>query len=262
MSVFVTKLSEYREVTTRVITSCNTFDLNDLLESGKPVAIFIDFKDELKSQFTTIGLFVQDAYRTLIEAANKKEDGKLVVPWVFVLDEFGNFAKWKDFESTISACAGRNIWFMLIMQSYAQLNYIYGHECGDIIRDNMNVHIFMGSNNPATLDAFSRECGEKTRVSPLSALNGSGSDIDNYLLETIPLMPKSTLSHLGEGECILTEANSGYVLWSRFERYYTCEEFSSLEKSSEDNYVCSINPFEEKYIYNWRKRKSLDDNDF
>jgi type IV secretion system protein VirD4 len=261
MSVFITKLTEYREVTTRVITSCNTFDLNELVESDKPVAIFIDFKDELKSQFTTISLFVQDAYRALIESANKREDGKLEVPWVFVLDEFGNFTKLKDFESTISACAGRNIWFMLIMQSYAQLNNIYGKECGDIIRDNMNVHIFMGSNNPSTLDEFSRECGEMTRVSPLSALNGSGSDIENYQLETIPLMPKSRLSHLGIGECILTEANSGYVLWSMFERYYLCDEFSSLEKESDNDYVCSINPFDEKYIYEWKGDDDDDDKD-
>jgi type IV secretion system protein VirD4 len=250
VSVFVAKLSEYREVTTRVITSCNTFDIGELAECGKPVAIFIDFKDELKSQFSTISLFVQDAYRVLIEEANKTENGKLDVPWVFILDEFGNFTKIKDMETVISACAGRNIWFTLIVQSYAQLENVYGSDCAEIIRDNMNVHIFMGSNNPSTLDEFSRECGKMTRVSPLSALNGQGTDIDNYQLETIPLMPNSRLSHLGVGECILTEANSGYVLYSMFERYYMCEEFSSLPKESEDDYICTINPFDSKYIYN------------
>jgi type IV secretory pathway TraG/TraD family ATPase VirD4 len=136
------------------------------------------------------------------------------------------------------------------MQSYAQLNNVYGKECAEIIRDNMNVHIFMGSNNPSTLDEFSRECGKMTRLSPLSALNGQGSDIENYQLETIPLMPNSRLSHLETGECILTEVNSGYVFLSMFERYYMCEEFSSLRKASEDDYICAINPFDKKYIYN------------
>jgi type IV secretion system protein VirD4 len=252
MSVFATKLTEYKEVTTRVITSCNTFDMDELAESEQPVAIFIDFRDELKSQFTTISLFIQDAYRTLIEKANKRPNGRLETPWYFILDEFGNFTKITDMDNVISACGGRNIWFTIILQSYAQLENVYGKECGEIIRDNMNVHIFMGSNNPSTLNEFSKECGMMTRISPLSALNGQGTEIENYQLETIPLMPNSRLSHLGVGECILTEANSGYVLLSMFERYYMCEEFSSLPKANEDDYVCKINPFDKKYIYNWR----------
>ncbi|MDE7158994.1 MAG: type IV secretory system conjugative DNA transfer family protein, partial [Clostridiales bacterium] len=48
MSVFVTKLTEYKEITTRTITSCNSFDLEGLADGG-PVAIFIDFRDEIKS---------------------------------------------------------------------------------------------------------------------------------------------------------------------------------------------------------------------
>jgi type IV secretion system protein VirD4 len=259
LSVLTTKLTEYREVTTRVITSCNTFDMEELAEGDQPVAIFIDFKDELKSQFTTISLFVQDAYRILIEKANKMPNGRLNVPWILILDEFGNFTKIKDMDNVISACGGRNVWFLLIMQSYAQLENVYGRECGEIIRDNMNVHIFMGSNNPSTLDEFSRECGMMTRISPLSALNGRENEIEHYQLETIPLMPISRLSHFGVGECILTEANSGYVLLSMFERYYLCEEFSSLPKANEDDYVCQINPLDKKYIYNWHKKKDDDD---
>ena len=114
--------------------------------------------------------------------------GKLDIPVYFILDEFGNFPALKDFETTISACAGRNIFFILIIQSYAQLNSVYGPDVAEIIKDNLNVHIFFGSNNPSTLEAFSHECGQQTRISPLSALNGKGADIDTYHIETIPLI--------------------------------------------------------------------------
>lgn len=231
VSVFNTVLAPFRDSTVRLITSCNTLDLN-LLTGERPVAVFVHYRDELKTHYRVISLFVQDAYRLLIEYATAQKNGRLAVPFYFILDEFGNFPPMRDFETTISACAGRNIFFMLIIQSYAQLNSVYGANVAEIIRDNLNMHVFFGSNNPKTLEEFSRECGEKTRISPLSALNGSGKEIEQYQLETVALLPKSRLSHLAEGECVITEANCGYVLLSRLERCYLCKEFCIPESDA------------------------------
>lgn len=247
MAEFSTKLAVFREITPRVITSCNSFDKSELVNG--PVAVFIDYKDELKVHFQIISMFIQDAYRYLIAHANDKPMGKLDTPFYFILDEFGNFPKISDFETTISACAGRNIFFMLIIQSYAQLSNVYGEATAAIIRDNLNMHVFLGSNNLETLKMFSDECGRTTRVSPMSAINGSKATIENYQLETIPNMPISELSHLEPGDCIVTEANSGYVLYSRLERYYMCKEFSDLPQSDYREYKCAINPFDERYTY-------------
>lgn len=247
MGVLMTKLSVFNEVAMRLITSCNSFEISEL--AGGPVALFIDYRDELKVHYQIISLFIQDAYRFLIEQANETPNGKLGVPFYFILDEFGNFPAIKDFETTISACAGRNIFFILIIQSYAQLYNVYGAPVAEIIKDNLNVHVFFGSNNPATLEAFSHECGKRTRISPLSALNGSGAEIDCYNIETIPLVPTSMLSRFRPGECIITEANSGYVMFSKLERYYLCDEFKNLKLSSEKDYMCSVNPFDRRYTY-------------
>lgn len=250
MSSLMAKLSVFNEVAMRLITSCNSFEISEL--ANGPIAIFIDYRDELKAHYQVISLFIQDAYRFLIETANSNANGKLDVPVYFILDEFGNFPAIKDFETTISACAGRNIFFMLIVQSYAQLNNVYGQAVSEIIRDNLNVHVFFGSNNPATLDEFSTECGKQTRLSPLSALNGSMAEIDCYQLETIPLVPKSKLSCLKTGECIVTEANCGYVMFSMLERYYLCEEMNNLPLSSESDYKCKVNPFDRRYTYEFK----------
>ena len=261
MSVFLSKLAVFNEVAMRLITSCNSFEMSEIADG--PIAIFIDYRDELKVHYQVISLFIQDAYRLLIEEANETPDGKLDEPFYFILDEFGNFPALKDFDATISACAGRNIWFILIIQSYAQLNNVYGPAVAEIIRDNLNVHVFFGSNNPDTLEVFSHECGQQTRISPLSALNGKGVDIETYQLETIPLIPKSMLSHFQKGECIITEANSGYVMFSKLERYYLCKEFQDLELSSEKEYYCSVNPFDKRYTYVVPKdRKKSDPFDF
>ncbi|MCX4313334.1 MAG: type IV secretory system conjugative DNA transfer family protein [Clostridia bacterium] len=253
MATLNTKLSVFRECAMRLITCCNSFYMTEL--TGGPIAIFIDYRDELKVHYDVISLFIQDAYRYLIEQANLKQSGKLDVPVYFILDEFGNFPAIKDFETTISACAGRNIFFILIIQSYAQLNSVYGNDVAEIIRDNLNVHVFFGSNNPSTLKEFSTECGQQTRISPLSALNGEKDEIDHYQLETIPLVPISMLAHFAPGECIVTEANSGYVMYSMLERYYMSEEFAGLPLSDEKQYTCSTNPFDKRYTYTVKKKK-------
>lgn len=178
------------------------------------------------------------------------------MPFYFMLDEFGNFPALRDFDTTISACAGRNIYFTLVIQSYAQLNNVYGKDVAEIILDNLNVKIFLGSNNYDTLQQFSRECGEMTRISPLSALNGSGSEIEHYdyELETIPLITRSRLSCFEPGEGVVLEANCDHVLLSRLERYYLCPEFSSLPIASEHEYTCTVNPFDERYLFAVKKR--------
>lgn len=259
LCVFNTKMAPFRESTVRLITSCNSFDFTSLIE--KPTAVFIDYKDEVQAHYHVISLFVQDCYRYLIDYATEQPSGALDIPFYFMLDEFGNFPRIENFKTVISAAAGRKVFFVLIMQSFAQLNEVYGHDTAEIIRDNLNVQIMLGTNNPSTLEEFSKCCGEYTRLSPLSALNGSGADIDQYQTETIRRIPKSMLAHFEAGECVITEANSGYVMWSKLERYYLCPEFTDVGLDDEKRYQSPLNPFDEKYTYVISKNDDDDDDD-
>lgn len=254
MSSFNEKMSVFRNNAMRMITTCNSFDMQELCDG--PVALFINYRDELKVHYAVISNFVKDAYRMLIEKANSMPAGKLDAPFYFILDEFGNFPQMTDFDVTISACGGRNIFFILIIQSYAQLDNVYGEKISKIIRDNLNVHVFFGSNNPETLEEFSKECGYYTRISPRSALIGNNANIEQYEIETIARMPKSQLACLKPGECVITEANCGYVMFSKLERYYTCKEFNDVEKANENNYFCTVHPLDKKYTYEFAVKKS------
>lgn len=260
VSTFNAKMSVYKNSAIRLITSCNSFKMEELAD-GTPTVVFIDYRDEIKTHYKVISSFVQDAYNYLIQYSNKQKKGKLDVPFYFILDEFGNFPAIPDFETVISACGGRNIFFILILQSYAQLVNVYKQGVADIIKDNLNLHVFIGSNNPETLTAFSTECGEYARIAPVSAINGASESI-NYHVETIPRMPKSFLSGLKEGECIVTEANCGYVMFSKMERYYKCSEFSNLPESDEKEYAALISPLDDKYTYVVKKKQKDTDRDW
>ncbi len=223
-SEFAAKINKFRDTAVRRITCTNTFEMQEL-DDGVPTVIFVSYKDEESLHYEVISMFLSNLYTELIGVARKRGD-RLQRPFYFLLDEFGNLPPFNDFDKVISACAGRNIWFLLILQSYAQLYHIYGKETAEIIKDNLNTHIFFGTNNPETKREFSEECGKKTIIAPTSALNGSGEAIERYDKDTVSLVPVSALTKLAVGECIVTQMRED-VLWSRFERSYTCPEFES-----------------------------------
>ena len=225
-SALAVKLSKFRDTSVRKITCTNSFEMQEL-DDGQPAVIFVAYKDEESLHYEVISMFLSNLYSELIAVARRK-GSRLERPFYFLLDEFGNLPKFKDFDKVISACGGRNIWFLLILQSYAQLYHTYGKEIAETIKDNLNVHIFFGTNNPQTKREFSEECGQKTILSPTSALGGSGEVIERYDKDTVALIPVSALTYLQPGECIITQMRED-VLWSRIERSYTCPEFASDE---------------------------------
>jgi len=247
VSCFSEKIKKFRDTSVRRITCANTIDIESLDNQDKPTVVFISYKDEDSLHYGVISLFISDLYTTLIEAARNK-GGSLSRPCYFLLDEFGNFPQFKDFEHVISACRSRNIWFFLIVQSYAQLYRVYDKETADIIIDNLNMHLFYGSCNYETKAAFSKECGMHEVTSGLSAINGTQSYIEHYSNELVPLVPISRLSQLDGGECIVTQMR-GDVIWSNMERSYLCPEYDHGE-SKLARRSSPIPFFSPKYTYN------------
>jgi len=250
-SEFAAKMNKFRDTAVRRITSANTFEMREL-DDGAPTVIFVSYKDEESLHYEVISMFLSNLYTELIAVARKKGTA-LQRPFYFLLDEFGNLPQFNDFDKVISACGGRNIWFLLILQSYAQLNNVYGRETAEIIKDNLNTHIFFGTNNPETKKEFSEECGKKTIISPISALNGSGEAIERYEKDTVALVPVSSLTKLAPGHCIVTQMRED-VLWSYFQRSYTCPEFRH-EVSDPNDRPVNYCFFDERYGYNPEKKR-------
>lgn len=254
-SEFAAKMNKFRDTCVRRITCCNSFEMSEL-DGEQPTAIFIAYKDEECLHYEIISMFLSNLYTELIALARRK-GSKLSRPFYFLLDEFGNLPKFNDFDKVISACGGRNIWFLLILQSYAQLYNIYGKETAEIIKDNLNTHIFFGTNNPETKREFSEECGQKTIIAPTSALNGSGESIDRYEKDTVSLVPVSALTPIAPGECIVTQMRED-VLWSRIERCYLCAEFAG-EKADPEKRLSKIKFSDPRYQYGPQKTNKTAD---
>lgn len=230
---------------TKIYTICNgnTVRLDD--GEDNPFAIFMITRDYEKSDFTVAGLFIESVYRQMLQKA-EKNGGSLDREMFFILDEFGNIPKIKDFENKIATARSRNIWFHMFVQSYAQLDVVYDSQCAQIIRDNCYIHTFLGSQNFNTKYTFSKECGKQVIPKPSSVLNP-----DDYQVQEVPLLPISALESLEPGQMYIRR--SGFpLIETHFERSYLCPEFTQEGVTTPEEMGIQSPPFNsEKFRYKY-----------
>ncbi len=247
--VFDDSMKEWFQGHIFALTTSNTVEIANL---DKPFAVFLITRDYEKSDFKIAGLFIDWVYRQMIEEAEKvkSNDGtRGKRPTHFLLDEFGNIPPIKDFENKVSTARSRNVWFHLVVQSYKQIDLVYGEERTTVIRDNCNSQIFLGAQNRNTKEIFSKECGEHSVESLRTKL-----DPAVYELTQVPLVPMSDLDLIKPGEMYIKRLYMP-VITSQFIRSYVCAQQGAFKGFFNSNGLdtCTpivIDPFNaEKYTY-------------
>ena len=82
-----------------------------------------------------VSIFIKQLYEVLVGDAKKKKDGSLDIPVHMVMDEFCNIPRIGNMSNMITAAASRNIFLSLVVQSYHQLEGLYGADA-DTIKGN------------------------------------------------------------------------------------------------------------------------------
>lgn len=186
-------------------TSKNEMNLTTFTD--QPTALFIKIPDEKQTRYPIATLFLSQLYKVLVEIA-RNNGGALPRDCYFVLDEFGNMPKIEGFDSMITVARSRRIWFLLVLQSYAQLTIKYGDQVASTVKDNCNIHIFLASNDQNTLKEFSDRCGTisvETENVSISKGKKEESKTQNVSisLESRPLIYPHELGSLKD-ECIVS----------------------------------------------------------
>ena len=196
--------------------------------ADKPTALFLKIPDEKDTRHGLASLFILSMYKALIKVASAREDLSLPRNVYFIMDEFGNMPKIEKFDKMITVGRSRKIWFNMVVQSYAQLNNIYGEGVADVIKSNCAMKMFIGSNDIGTCKEFSELCGNKTvRTTSTSASTGSKSDDVNVSnqLQTRPLIYPSELQKLNNktstGNAIVVSFGN-YPLMTKYTPSYKC----------------------------------------
>ena len=148
------------------MTSGTDINFEDIPE--RPTAFFIRIPDHKTERHPLGVLCISQLYKVLVDVANRtynpktKKTGQLKRPVYFILDEFGNMPAVPKFGTMVTVSRSRNIFFEIVLQSYKQLDIKYGQDEAQNIRGNFQMEVFLGSEDPSTIQAFSEACGEVT----------------------------------------------------------------------------------------------------
>lgn len=236
-STFESRMTSWFSGHIFLMTSGTTIDIAD---DKSPFAIFIATRDYDKSDFTIAATFVDWVYRQSLlkaETAPKNDQNEpMVRDTHFLLDEFGNIPKIPDFENKIATARSRKIWFHLFVQSYEQIDLVYGKEGAQIVIDNCNQQAFLGSQSMATKKRFSDECGSKTIRSYESQIQGT------YSWNTVPVVPVSDLDLIKPGQIFLKRIYSP-VVKGEYIRSYVCANYGFFKDFRDEFAIRDFAPF-------------------
>ena len=188
-AVFGEKMSLFDDVNVANVTSDSNFDF-DLL-GREATALFIIVPDEDKVYFTLVTIIVGLLYKELVKLANSKENKKLPVQIDWLLDEFANFPPLADIEALVSVARSRGMRFHFFIQSFSQLDNVYGKEVAQIILDNCGL-IYLKTNTQDTAEQISKRLG-KTTISS-SSISQSLSLLDYNGNKSTSLMARDLLT--------------------------------------------------------------------
>ena len=194
MSIVYDKLILFNDAGVCSLTSASDFTAEAL--SDHPTALFLKIPDEKDTRHNLAAIFILNIYKTLIKVASATPELALPRNVYFIMDEFGNMPKISKFDKFITVGRSRKIWFTMIVQSYAQLNNVYGDNVADIIKGNCGIKMFIGSNDMQTCKEYSELCGNITIAS--TSTSGSAHSDTNYSTsyQTRPLIYPSELQRL------------------------------------------------------------------
>ena len=159
-AVFGEKMSIFDDLNVENITSVSEFNFTNL--GKKPVSLYIIVPDEDKAYFQLVTIIVGMLIKDLTKFANLKENrGVLPVPVEWILDEFANCPPLDSIETIVSVARSRKMRFYFFIQSFAQLDQVYGKEIASIIQDNCAL-VYLKTNTVETAEVIAKKLGKST----------------------------------------------------------------------------------------------------
>lgn len=167
----------------------NDFDMRAI--GREKTAVYVMIPDEKSTYHFLATLFIKQCYETMIQEAQLTPDIRLSRRVNFVLDEFANIPAIPDMDAMITAARSRNMRFFLVVQSFHQLEKLYG-ENARTLTSNCENWIYLNSKEFDHLTEISNLCGN---------VYTTGG-------QTRPLIAPSQLLHLSKkkGEALILAA--------------------------------------------------------
>ena len=159
-AVFGEKMSIFDDLNVENITSVSEFKFTNL--GKKPTALYIIVPDEDRAYFQLVTIIIGMLIKDLTKFANLKENkGVLPTKVDWILDEFANCPPLDAIETVVSVARSRGMRFYFFIQSFAQLDQVYGKEIASIIFDNSAL-CYLKTNTVETAEVIAKKLGKAT----------------------------------------------------------------------------------------------------
>jgi type IV secretion system protein VirD4 len=182
------------------MTAESTLKISDIGFGEKPVAVFMATPsyDTYLHKIPTI--FIRQMYFALGKICDDHK-GKCDRQVKIIFDESGNMPPVDLMDTMTTMGLGQNISIDMYLQSYEQLDELYGKEKAETIRGNCANHFFLQSSSEDTAKKFSSLLGTRSDKDIQRA--GGKLSFHKYYTESIrerPLLYPNELMQLQEGE--------------------------------------------------------------
>ena len=159
-AVFGEKMSIFDDLNVENITSISEFNFTDV--GRKPTALYIIVPDEDKSYYQLVTIILGMLIKDLSKFANMPENnGMLPVKVEWILEEFANMPPINDIHVSVSVARSRGMRYIFFIQSFAQLDQIYGKEIASIIIDNSAL-CYLKTNSVECAQIIEKKLGKAT----------------------------------------------------------------------------------------------------
>lgn len=137
---------------------------------------------------------------------------------------------------------GKGIRHFMFIQSYAQLDDVYGEKVSQIIQDNADIKIYLRSPNPATKKKISEDLGNYTTRSyskssntPSGTFTKSGSDGESSNLMGRPLLYPDEVGKLQRPYSLVMSDSDPAIMYAPDLSKYSMNEFLGMGDEEHNN---------------------------
>ncbi|UYO64406.1 type IV secretory system conjugative DNA transfer family protein [Acetobacterium wieringae] len=192
-------------------------DFNPKDVGREKTAIFIILPDEKATYYPLASLFCSQNYAALVEVADSL-GGRLPIRTNFILDEFGNFTEIPDFTKQLTVGGGRGCRFNLFLQSFSQLEKVYGKDDAKTIKSNCENWIYLQADDQETLKEVSDKLDKYTAssysVSSSQQRYASGSSSQSVNLIGRELLTPGEVKKISRPYSLVTSRNDPAIMYA------------------------------------------------
>lgn len=224
------------------MTNASDFDIEKLIDEGKKVIIYLGLPARDKTYFPLASLFLRQISDLIDYVADEKYGGRVPVRWNFIDEEMGNFTKITNMRQQTSFGTGKGIRHFMFIQSYAQLDDVYGEKVSQIIQDNADIKIYLRSPNPTTKKKISEDLGNyttrsysKSNNTPSGTSRNGGSDGESSNLMGRPLLYPDEVGKLQRPYSLVMSDADPAIMYAPDLSQYAMNEFLGMGDEEHNN---------------------------